>query len=169
VILLAGAQLSFYVQNPAYLRLGLQPLRLSSVELEQLALRLMYFVGRSHVAGGRRWTVNRLANELGLPGIAVAQMASAFERARLLIVTDEDELVPARDIGGIGVGDILDIARNQGSGHVAPRNLAVPPVDRLLADLEEARRSRCGDLTLRDLVDEVPLAAQLTPRQSSSR
>ena len=38
LILLAGAQLSFYVQNPAYLRLGLQQLRLSSVELEQLAL-----------------------------------------------------------------------------------------------------------------------------------
>jgi len=169
VILLAGAQLSFYVQNPAYLRLGLQPLRLSCVELEQLALRLMYFVGRSHVAGGRRWTVNRLANELGLPGIAVAQSVGAFERAGLLIVTDEDELAPGRDIGGIGVYEILDIARNQRSGHVAPRNMVVPPVDRLLADLEEARRGRCAGLTLRDLVDEVPLAAQLTPRQSSSR
>jgi membrane protein len=169
VILLAGAQLSFYVQNPAYLRLGLQPLRLSCDELEQLALRLMYFVGRAHVAGGRRWSVNRLANELGLPGIAVAQTAGAFERAGLLIVTEEDELLPARDIGGIGVCEILDIARQQRSGHVAPRNLAVPPVDRLLAGLEEARRSRCAGLTLRDLVDEVPLAAQLTPRQSSSR
>src|SRR5258707_13854767 len=52
LILLAGAQLSFYVQNPTYLRLGLQQLRLSSVELEQLALRLMYFVGLAHVAGG---------------------------------------------------------------------------------------------------------------------
>ncbi len=30
LIMLAGAQLSFYVQNPAYLRLGLQQLRLSS-------------------------------------------------------------------------------------------------------------------------------------------
>src|SRR5579863_3596339 len=61
LILLAGAQLSFYVQNPAYLRLGLQQLRLSSVELEQLSLKLMYFVGRAHVAGGMRWTVNRIA------------------------------------------------------------------------------------------------------------
>src|SRR4029077_16199705 len=103
LILLAGAQLSFYVQNPAYLRLGLQELRLSSVELEQLALKLMYFVGRSHVGGGRLWSLNRLSNELGLPGIAVAQMATALERAGLLIVTEDDELVPARDIGGIGV------------------------------------------------------------------
>ncbi len=158
LILLAGAQLSFYVQNPTYLRLGLQQLRLSSVELEQLALKLMYFV------------VNRLATELGLPGIAVAQMAATLERAGLLIVTDYDELIPARDIGRIGVYEILDIARNYGSGHVAPRNLPVPPVDRLLAGVEDARRHRCGELTLRDLVDEAPRPAlQLTPRQSSSR
>ncbi|HYC08557.1 MAG TPA: YihY/virulence factor BrkB family protein [Steroidobacteraceae bacterium] len=170
LILLAGAQLSFYVQNPAYLRLGLQQLRLSSVELEELALKLMYFVGRTHVSGGRRWTVNRLANELGLPGIAVAQMSATLERAGLLIVTDYDELVPARDIGHIGVYEILDIARNQRSGHVAPRNFAVPPVDRVLASLEEARRNRCTDLTLRDLVDEAPRPAlHLTTRQSTSR
>src|SRR3984885_7171059 len=120
LILLAGAQLSFYVQNPSYLRLGLQQLRLSSVELEQLALKLMYFVGRSHVAGGRRWTGNGPAHGPGLPGIAVAQMAATLERAGLLIVTDYDELVPARDISRIDVHQILDIARNQRSGHGAP-------------------------------------------------
>ena len=169
LILLAGAQLSFYVQNPAYLRLGLQQLRLSGVELEQLALKLMYFVGRTHVAGGRLWSVNRLANELGLPGIAVAQMATALERAGLLIVTEDDELVPARDIGGIGVYEILHIARNQSSGHIAPRQVPVPPVDRVLAGITEAIRSRCGESTLRDLVDEVPRPALITERKSWSR
>ncbi|HEY0767925.1 MAG TPA: YihY/virulence factor BrkB family protein [Steroidobacteraceae bacterium] len=170
LILLAGAQLSFYVQNPTYLRLGLQQLRLSSVELEQLALKLMYLVGRTHVAGGGRWSVNRLATELGLPGIAVAQMAATLERAGLVIVTDSEELAPARDIGRIGVCEILDIARNQSSGHGAPRNLPIPPVDRLLAGIDEARRHRCGELTLRDLIDEAPRPAlQITPRQSSSR
>jgi membrane protein len=141
---------------------------LSSVELEQLALKLMYFVGRSHVAGGRRWTVNRLANELGLPGIAVAQMAATLERAALVIVTDDDELAPARDISRISVYAILEIARNQKSGHVAPRNLPVPPVDRVLEGLEVAYRKGCGDITLRELVDEGSRPALLTPRQSSS-
>ena len=169
LILLAGAQLSFYVQNPTYLRLGLQQLRLSSIELESLALKLMYFVGRSHVTGGRRWSVNRLANELGLPGIAVAQMAAALERESLLIVTDSDELVPARDIGHIGVHEILQIARTQRSGHLAPRNLPIPPVDRVLAALEEAGRRSCGELSLRDLVEEAPRPALLTTRQLSSR
>jgi membrane protein len=170
LILLAGAQLSFYVQNPAYLRLGLQQLRLSAVELEELALRLMYFVGRTHVTGGKRWTVSRLATELGLPGIAVAQMAALLERAGMLIVTDDDELTPGRDIGHIKVHEILELARNDRSGHSAPRELAVPPVDRLLASLAEERRSRCGEVTLGDLVEEAPRPAlHLTHRQSSSR
>ncbi len=156
LILLAGALLSFYLQNPTYLRVGLQPVRLSAVELEQLALRLMYLVGRSHVAGGRRWTVNRVATELGLPGVAVAQMTSALERAGILVVSDDDELLPSRDIGRIEVYDILNIARHVGSGVVAPRHLPVPAVDRLLAQLEDVRRNRCGTLTLRDLVDEAP-------------
>ena len=156
LILLAGAQLSFYLQNPTYLRLGLQELRLSCVELEQLALRLMYFVGRTHLTGGKRWTVNALSNELGLPGIAVAQMASTLEKAGLLLVTEGDELAPARDIGRIGVYEILEIARNQRSTHFAARNVPVPPVDRLIGTLDEARRNRCSDLTLRSLVEEAP-------------
>ncbi len=156
LILLAGAQLSFYIQNPTYLRLGLQELRLSSVELEQLALKLMYFVGRTHMNGDKRWTVNRLATELGLPGIAVAQISATLERAGLLIVTEDDELVPARDIGRIDVYEILEIARSQRSGHYAPKTVAIPPVDRLLVTIDEARRNRCGDLTLRDIVEEPP-------------
>jgi hypothetical protein len=119
----------------------------------------MYFVGRTHVTGGRRWTVNRLATELGLPGIAVAQMTKTLEHAALLIVTEGDELVPARDIGHIPVHEIFEIARNQRSGHAAPRHTQIPSVDRLLASVDEARRNRCGDLTLRDLVDEPPRPA----------
>jgi membrane protein len=164
LIMLAGAQLSFYVQNPAYLRLGLQQLRLSGVDSEQLSLRLMYLLGRTHVAGGRRWAVNRIANELGLPGIAVAQMANALERAGMLIVTEYDELVPSRDIGRISVYEILDVARRQGSGHAAPRHVPMPPVDRLLASIEDARRNRCGELTLRDLVDEAPRVSLVQAR-----
>ncbi len=159
LILLAGAQLSFYVQNPTYLRLGLQELRLSCVELEQLALKMMYFVGRTHLTGGKRWTVNRLAHELGLPGIAVAKMAAALERTGLVIITDEDELLPARDIGRVTLYEILQIARNQRSGHFAPRNLPIPAVDRLIASLDDILRNRCGELTLRELVEETPRPA----------
>jgi membrane protein len=168
LILLAGAQLSFYIQNPTYLPLGLQELRLSCVELEQLALKMMYLVGGSHLSGGRRWTVNAIARELGLPGIAVAKMARALERAGLVMVTDDDELLCARDISRITVYEILDLARNQHSGHLAPRNTAVPVVERLTAGLDRQRREYCGELTLRTLVDESGVVARERARSPAA-
>jgi membrane protein len=156
LILLAGAQLSFYVQNPTYLRLGLRELRLSSVETEQLALRLMYFVAHAQLGGDKRWNVAKLAQELGLPGIAMARLVTTFEEALILAVTEDNELTLAREMEGITVCEILDVARNQRSGHLIPRDMTIPSVDRLIAEIEEARRDRCGKLTLRDLAAEEP-------------
>ncbi len=159
LILLAGTQLSFYIQNPSYLRIGLQPLRLSCSEMEQLALKAMFLIGRTHVAGGPRWTINRLAGEIGLPGIALAQIGATLEKAGLLIVTEDDEFVPGRDIGRITLQEIVEVARNQRSGHSAARGLQIPAVDRLSDNLEKAWRETCADRTLRDLLDESPLEA----------
>jgi membrane protein len=155
LILLIGAQLSFYVQNRNYLRLGLTELKLSALEMEQLALKVMYLVGRGHTSGDTRWTTTSLSAELGLPGIAIAQIVTGLEKAKLVIATDKDLLLPARDIGQISLREILEVARNQKSGHVAPRNVRLPAVDRLGAQLESAWRATCADRTLRDLVEET--------------
>ena len=159
LILLAGAQLSFYIQNPIYLRLGLGELRLSCSEIEQLALRVMYYVGRAHLGGEPHWTVTRLATELSVPGIAIARLVTSFEEAKLIVATEDDLLVPARDIGQIKVSEILDVTRDQSDGYLAPRNVTVPSVDRVVAAMEDARRKACGNLTLRDLVQEAPRPA----------
>jgi membrane protein len=153
LILLVGVQLSFYVQNPSYLRLGLVELRLSSVELEDLTLKVMYLIAAAHTRGDVRWRVNSLAGELGMPGIAISQVVGALERAGMLAANDKDQLLPGRDIGHIRLRDILEVARNQRSGHASGRDLAVPRVDELRASLEDAWQQRCGDRTLRDLVE----------------
>jgi membrane protein len=162
LILLAGAQLSFYIQNPTYLRFGLWELRLSSLETEQLALRMMYLVARSQSSGEKRWTEGTMAHELGLPGIPMSRLITTFQQANLLTVTEQDELIPARDIGSISVCEILDATRNQRSGQIAIRNVSIPSVDRLIASLEEARKARCGNLTLLNLVEEETPRPALT-------
>jgi hypothetical protein len=70
--------------------------------------------------------------------------------------TDDGEVLCARDISRIMVNEILEMARNLRSGHIAPRNASVPTVDRLIAQLDAQRRERCGDMTLRDLIEESP-------------
>jgi membrane protein len=154
LILLAGAQLSFYIQNPSYLRLGLREVRLSNVEIEQLALKLMYCIGRARQEGTENWNVPRLAHEFGLPGIAVTRIACTLEDAGLLKVSDNDECTLAREADAIPVQHILSVARNQKSGDFVARTRPVPAVDALNKRLERAWRAACADETLKDLIEE---------------
>lgn len=153
LILLVGAQLSFYVQNPNYLRIGSSRLRISNVEQERLALRVMFLVGRAHGRGEPAWSVARLADAMALPGIVVANAVHGLEDAGLLLTTDADDLVPARDTGRITVEDILDAARRDRPGVLAPKPMNLPELDRLTARLDESWRESCGRTTLRDLVE----------------
>jgi membrane protein len=161
LILLAGAQLSFYIQNPSYLRLGLRELRLSNVEIEQLALKLMYCIGRARLEGSEIWSVHRLAAEFGLPGIAVTRIACALEEAGLLKVSHDDTCTLARTPEAIAVHDILTVVRNQKSGDFVARNAPVPSVDALNKRLESAWRAACANETLQDLIAEPAAPARL--------
>ena len=152
LILLVGAQLSFYLQNPNYLRLGLIPLQLSNVEREELALRTMFLIAKAHHDGARRWTVGGLARFLGLPAIAIAEVASNLESNGLLTQNDREELLPGRDSADIRVAEILEISRNQRAGHIAPRIVPIAAVDTILKASRASWRASVGERTLRDLI-----------------
>jgi membrane protein len=152
LILLLGAQLSFYVQNPSYLRIGLREPRLSNVETEQLALGIMYLVAHAHLQGGARWGINALATKLALPGVAVARIADALEAAGLLVTTESELLVPGRDAGRISLQEVLAVARAANSVHGEDPPTALPAVARLCAQFEGAWRERVGAQTLQALV-----------------
>jgi membrane protein len=156
LILLIGARLAYYLQNPAELRQGLAELRLSSAEVETLSLQTMYLVGESHARGSPGWSIDALAQRLAVPGLAVAQTVAALERAGLLVATDREQLIPARDIGRIPLAEILEVARNQRSGHATILSAVLAPVSRLTRVLDESRRERCAGRTLRDLLEETP-------------
>jgi len=49
----------------------------------------------------------------------------------------------------------MDIARNEKAGQVAPRNLKLPAVDKIAGVMDAAWRKSCGEMTLRDLVEEA--------------
>jgi membrane protein len=148
LILLLGAQLSFYVQNPSYLRIGLREPRLSSAENEQLALSSMYLLARSHLQAGTRWSVDTLASELAVPGVAVARMVRALESAGLLVTTEHETLLPGRDAARISLQEILAVARAANSVHGDERSLAPAPVMKLCNELEGAWRERLNSRTL---------------------
>jgi len=133
VILLTGAQLAFYLQYPAYLRLGSSEAALSTAEQEQLALKVMVLVGEAQLKGAAHVSIDSVAATLQLPGLAVARAATALEQARLL--------------------SVQGAARGPPSGRFKLPEVHVPAAEELATRLEEARQKCCGAHSLRELLE----------------
>jgi membrane protein len=153
IILLLGARVSFYAQNPNYLRLGLNELRLSCLDTERLALSIMYLIAERYRLGAARLSVSDLAALLGYPEIAVARLIHTLESARLLAATEDATLLPARDIGQIQLLDVVTVARTSSSGLVRTSS-GIPSVVRQFCDeMDQTWRVHCAGVTLSDLIE----------------
>jgi membrane protein len=166
VILLSGAQLSFYIQKPSYLRFGLLPLQLSAAESERLALTIAYLVADNARAERPRYTLDELAAQLDVTGVALAPLITALEEARVLKVSGE-KLLLARDPQRLNVVDIVEAARQQHSGKPMSRALPDPGISHLLEQVDAGRRASCTGATLQDVLQAA--AVDATRRQSSGR
>jgi membrane protein len=153
IILLIGAQVSFYAQNPSYLRVGLHEPRLSCTDTERLALSIMYLIAERYRAGGERLTVPMLAARLGYPGIAVARMCTTLEASGFLAGAADESLLPARDPAQIPVIALIMVARAHSSGLIRTAAATPPVVLQFCSELETAWQQRCANMTLSELVD----------------
>ena len=154
IILLVGAQLSFYVQNPRYLRAGQAQIRLTSRLRERLALSVMCLVGRSFMAGEPAWSLKALAERLEVPGSALSSISDSLEKAGLIIATEREQLVPGRALDQIGVHAILTAVRDeqQYESWLLARARTEPDADAIADAVEASIRERTGNETLRDLL-----------------
>ena len=153
LILLIGAQLAFYVQNPAYLRIGRQEPRLSNSMRERLALNIMLLVGRAFREPGEKLPVQALSDALQIPSLALAPVIDDLESKGLLTANEKGELLPAREMTRIRLGDILEVVRGEGETGSYREPTWEPYVDSLGRTLDEAALSAVGEMTLSELVD----------------
>lgn len=154
LILMIGAQLAFYVQNPHYLRRGNETIHIASADAERLALNVMYLVGKGYQKGERVWTLTRLAQNFDIPGVTLGGVVHALEHAGLVVATEDDCLLPGRDMHAITLADILQaVRRRSGAGyHITARTERV--IDDIAAGVERAMLERTAGKTLADLVKE---------------
>jgi len=155
LILLIGAQLAFYYQNPAYLRIGRRDPRLSNSMRERLALNVMYLVGIAFRDPDKAVTLNQISEQLRIPSVTIAPIASRLEKAGLLILTEKEQLQPGQDIAGIRLDDILTVVRSEGEtgSHRKPRWAS--PINDIGAHIDGAVSKTLGDQTLADLLDSA--------------
>ena len=153
LILLIGAQLSFYVQNPRYLRVGQGHVRLTSALRERLAFTVMLLIARKFVAGEPPWQLRALSEDLQIPGSALATVTRSLEHAGLLSLTEDEELIPARDLEGIQLTDILQAVRDERryDTWLLWHARTEPAADEVANSLEAGMRERIAGTSLREL------------------
>lgn len=152
LVLLLGAQLAFYVQHPQYLRPGRGVITLNASLRERVALSIMYLIVNDYRTARHRWTTNRLAEHLELPGAALGPIVTALERGKLLLLTDDDTWVPARDPHVIELADVLKAVRHDSAGPRLGRIRDVAPAMQAARRAEEAMQDSLEGRTLSDLI-----------------
>lgn len=160
LILLLGAQIAYYVQNPRrYLLHPPVPIVLSNRLRERLALSTMLLIARNHHENRPPWTVSALADYLDLPGQIVQKMVDLLHHEEWIIETASDPAgwVPSRDIATVKVHDLLRSIRRAGERGLPPRSAEPIPaaVDRVMDASREAADAALGDMTVADLVRDA--------------
>ena len=155
IILLIGAQLAFYIQNPAYLRIGRREPRLSNSMRERLALNIMLLIARAHRYAEQRLTVQTLSDALQIPSLTLAPIIDGLEDNGLLVPGEKEFLSPGKEMARTRLSDILDVVRGQGEtgSHRDPQ--WAQAIDGLGRELDDAVLATIGDMTLSDLLDRA--------------
>jgi membrane protein len=153
LILLLGAQLSFYIQYPQYLRYGLGELELSGEERERAGLTVMVLIARDRRLRPFEWNTDRLAAQLDLPGGSLQSLLTCLERRRLIENTGTGVWRPTRAAAGIDLIDIVLALRATEPGEARPAATSFESVQDLTAQIEAAVRERLAGRTLADLID----------------
>jgi membrane protein len=166
LILLIGAQLAFYVQNPEYLKVGYRAHVMSSALRERLALGAMLLVGRDFETPGHGWRVEGLAARMRVPLQWLEPILDSLREAVLLAETGDGYLVPGRDPRRIMLAEIVATIRDSDRDRAA----AVADdwsrtINAVTAELDDALRGALGERSLASLVaaEDAAAAAHVEP------
>ncbi len=155
LILLLGAQIAFYSQHPAFLRLGRREADLSNSLRERLALNIMYLVGSAFRDSARGESVRGIARRLAVPGIVVSQVVENLEQQGLIATTENEGLVPGKETSRIRLTEIIDAVRQKGdTGSWRPPEWS-PGVRELGDRIDGAVAAVVEESTLSELLDEI--------------
>lgn len=150
LIILVGAQVACYWQNPQRLLPRAAGGGMSESDWSALALTIMILIGRAHYRRAPPWTVDRLAAQCeGASLEVVTEVVEALRRKGLIVASSDEPPVylPAHDIGVIHLRDVVGVAWREGTTSRPP-----PAVSEVMRRISVAIEETLQGQTLKDLV-----------------
>ncbi|MDH5216141.1 MAG: YihY family inner membrane protein [Gammaproteobacteria bacterium] len=113
LILLFGAKITYYIQNPEVIRRYRLSGYLSNNTKEQLVLATMYYIGEHYLTGQKSLTIDELSHLTKTPTEWIEKIITTLKKNSLILETDSSprSYVPARDLDTISLYQILEAAR----------------------------------------------------------
>lgn len=155
LILLIGASISFYHQHPEQIRWNTDSMNMSASLRENLALMLMFEIGREHYhSSGFVPTRQNLLQRLNIPETMITRLLNALMDYGLIVRTEgyNGYYIPALSIDQIKLVDIIEVARKAEDHGMLEQLHLDPSIKTITMDLETGIKQVLQGKTLKDLV-----------------
>lgn len=115
-VVLLGASLAFYVQNPRYTVIGLGSSSLSWALREKLCLEILCLIGSDFEAKKENWDLVKLSQHLNCPIHILSSLMDHLEKSKLICKTSEFEqtYVPGKPFDQLTIGQAMNAIRDGG-------------------------------------------------------
>ncbi len=158
VILLIGAQIAFYRQHPRLIVPSKTRLQLNNRLREKLALLIMFLVGRHYYEKQPLWSLDSLSEQLRVPGDMLESLTRRLEKQGLLLVTEDENYIPGRDMESISLLNIINAVRDADPDEDYGDE-AFPesgePVYEVMGQLDQAIHVSLSERNLRELIRQA--------------
>jgi len=156
LILLFGAQISFYVQHPRYLTRQPVRMHMSNRLKEKMALLVMYLVAYNHHYNLPPWTEYALSERIDTPVGPLQRLLKLLVDGGFLVSTAEDPptYLPARDIETILVTDLVASVREAEESDVLAQDrlISIEPVNEVVDRLQTAMAATLSNQNFKSMV-----------------
>lgn len=158
LILLLGADVSFYVQHPEYMKEKRETVYLSPSSLQVIGFKIMFLSAKEFHNGGKGIGKSALSDELDIPELMIQHVIEILEQGDLLMNLDDEQKllwVPARSLEKITAYDIYRVLNtSEASLHIRNKQFKMPAsISALLTEKEETIVNLLTDKSLKELVE----------------
>jgi membrane protein len=178
IIVLAGAEVAFFVQNPELVRHGLKRNEFGGRTLERVALSVMYLIGRAYEEKHTPWSREQLARRLHLPTDIILTVLDRLQQRGLIMVVKDKirRYVPAYDMNQMPLREvIMAVRRNPAKKGDPDRHIkSIPQAEEMMRLLDMKANEALGTITLKEYVNqgeaqELETKTVLLARQSTKK
>lgn len=158
LILLIGAQIAFYHQNPEFVTPESYDRPLSHRYREEIGLSTMFLIGKSHLHGTPPLSIENLRQKLGVPTAGLEDVLQILIGQGLIRATNQYPMtyLPGRDLGAINVAEVLDSLRSaaiHGSEDYARKKMT-SSAQAVMTQMEQVLNKHFSDQSLRSILEK---------------